>query len=164
MGGIKIMLRWLCYLILNWIIVLFCWWTNPIACLFPSMQANGRDKLWGIFNLWSTHDNYVDEFYFGKYDKDMVDEKTYYSHSCKGRVWRYWYRLRWLKRNTAYGFSYKFLSMPKGSVFQWKGISKPFWLFGMKVNDYNIGWKAHKGFDRLNFAGRIIGLRKAKDE
>jgi len=145
------------YFIPHLLVVIVCWFTNPIACLFPTMQSNGRDKLWGIFNLWSTHDNYVDEFYFNKYDTDLIDEETYFGHNLQGRLWRYWYRLRWLKRNTAYGWSYLLFSIPKGKGFQWKGTH---WLpFGYH-NDYNIGWKMHGGIEKLSYASRIIGLRE----
>lgn len=150
-------LLWLLIFPFNLALVLFCWLTNPIVCLFPSRQSNGRDKLWGIFNLWSTHDNYVDEFWYGNYmGVEMRPYMQYdYEHSA---LTRYWYRLRWLKRNTAYGWSYLLFSIPKGKGFQWKGISRTY--FGYR-NDYNIGFKNHNGFDRDDYACRIIGLRKS---
>lgn len=150
-----IYLRWICYLPCQWILTFLCWWTNPIACLFVT-RKNGRDDLWGWFYLWQTFDNHVDEYWYGGYH-----DGQYTTNQYKNSRWvRYKYRVLWLKRNTAYGFSYKLLSIPKGTGFQFKGQAKiPFWFFGKTINDYNLGWKAHKGFDRLNFAGRIIGLR-----
>jgi hypothetical protein len=150
-------LRWLLTLPLAWLVTILCWLTNPVACVFVSRQPNGRDKLWGVFNLWSTHDAYVDEFYYFPYDTGLVDKATYDS----SRLWRYWYRLRWLKRNTAYGWNYLLFSIPLGKGFQWKGRATiPFWLFGFTINDYNIGWKVHATDTKAFYAMRIIGLRK----
>lgn len=145
---------WLTSLPISILITIFCWITNPIACLFVTYE-NGRANLWGWAYLWQTYDNNVDEYYFGNYGTDKPTLHVYnYS------AWlRYKYRVLWLTRNTGYGFSYKFLSIPKGEGFQFKGHTKP--LFGY-YNDYNCGWKAHKGFDRLDYAARIIGLRKVK--
>jgi len=149
-------IRYLLYFFPHALVVIICWVTNPIACLFPSRQANGRDKLFGVFNLWSTHDNYSDEFFYGGYGGFLptVEMQTEYNNS---RWVRYSYRLKWLKRNTGYGWTYKFFSMPKGEGFQWKGLH---WLpFGYH-NDYNIGWKEHGGIERLSYACRPLGLRE----
>jgi hypothetical protein len=148
-------LLWLLYLIPNFIVVTLCWFSNPIVCLFPSRQSNGRDKLWGIFNLWSTHDAPVDEYFYGKYPgtNNILAE---YENSA----WiRYKYRVKWLTRNTAYGWTYLLFSIPKGKGFQWKGISKTY--FGYH-NDINIGWKEHGGIEKLSYACRPLGLRKVK--
>ena len=109
-------LRWLLYFIPSVLITIFCWISNPIVCLFP-VYENYRAKLWGFLDLWSTYDNFVDEYYFGNYGTDKPT-LTQYNRSS----WiRYKYRVLWLSRNTGYGFSYKFLSIPKGTGFQWKG-------------------------------------------
>lgn len=184
-------LRWICYFPFAIIITIFCWISNPIVCLFP-VYENYRARLWGFLDLWSTYDNFVDEYYFGSYGTDKPT-LTQYNRSS----WiRYKYRVLWLSRNTGYGFSYKFLSIPKGTGFQWKGqasFKNPFliaatllvstlalasflplfssigfsvsitaYLATYYINDFNIGWKSHKGFDRDDYAARIIGLRKAK--
>ena len=141
------------YLIPSFIVTLLCWLTNPIACIFVSRQPNGRDKLWGIFNLWSTFDAYVDEFYYGNYDNFAPVLNIYL-----GSRWiRYKYRLKWLSRNTGYGWSYLLFSIPRGKGFQWKGISKTYFGFH---NDFNIGWRDHPSMPKLDIATRIIGLRK----
>jgi hypothetical protein len=118
--------------------------------MFPSRQPNGRDKLWGIFELWSTHDAPVDEGFYGGY---FGPSAAYHV----SRLTRYWYRLRWLTRNTAYGWSYLLFSIPTGTGFQWKGLSKTYFGF---YNDFNIGYKHHAGFAKDDLAGRIIGIRK----
>lgn len=144
-------LRWLAYLPFTILVTILCWFTNPIACLF-TVRTNGRDDLIPLFYLWQTYDAHVDEFYFGHYADGMISKPAY----DNSRVWRYWYRLRWLSRNTGYGWSYLLFSIPKGEGFQWKGQTRS--VFGF-YNDYNIGWKSHSGFDKLDFAGRILGLR-----
>jgi hypothetical protein len=147
MKYIKYFLFFIPHLLVTWL----CWLTNPIACLFPVRQANGRDKLWGIFDLWSTFDAPVDEGYYGKY---WVTPTNYQS----SKLTRYIYRLKWLSRNTGYGWAYLLFAIPRGTGFQWKGVSKTY--FGYH-NDFNIGWRDHAGMDKLDYAGRIIGLRRS---
>ena len=150
-----IYLRYILCFPLSIVINLICWWTNPIVCLFPKRLDNGRDELISILNLWSTYDNYVDEYFYGKYP-NITDTLAEYENS---RFIRYKYRLKWLNRNTGYGWSQLLLSIPTGTGFQWKGQTKPFFGF---YNDYNVGYKSHKGFARDDYAARIIGLRKIK--
>ena len=149
-------LKYIIYFIPHLLVTELCWLTNPIACLFPVRQSNGRDKLWGIFELWSTFDNPVDEGYYGNYFGPATPMGHYaYDHSA----WtRYVYRLKWLSRNTGYGWAYLLFATPRGTGFQWKGISKTY--FGYH-NDFNIGWRDHAGMDKLDYAGRIIGLRRS---
>jgi len=154
-------LLYILYFIPHLLVVILCWWTNPIACMFPSRQTNGRDKLWGIFNLWSTHDACVDEGYYSEYFGANTPQGHYdYDHSA----WlRYKYRLLWLKRNTGYGWTYLLFSLPKGKGFQIKKlIPINFWFFGFKYNDLNIGWKAHGGIERLSYAQGVLRLKRIK--
>lgn len=191
MKYIKYILFFIPHLLVTWV----CWLTNPIACLFPVRQPNGRDKLWGIFELWSTFDNPVDEGYYGNYFGPATPMGHYaYDHSA----WtRYVYRLKWLSRNTGYGWAYLLFATPRGTGFQWKGtaefsspslaVSSTLIIFiiliclGVNVyitaictasiviylvlkgyhNDFNIGWRDHAGMDKLDYAGRIIGLRRS---
>lgn len=147
-------LRYVLYFIPHLLVTWLCWLTNPIACLFPVRQSNGRDKLWGIFELWSTFDNPVDEGYYGKYTASPIPQSDY----DNSRVMRYLYRMFWLSRNTGYGWTYLLFAIPRGTGFQWKGKSCSF--FGYH-NDFNIGWRDHAGMDKLDYAGRIIGFRKS---
>lgn len=149
-------LRYILYFIPHLLVTWLCWLTNPIACLFPVRQANGRDKLWGVFELWSTFDAPVDEFFYGGYNGHLptVNEQTLYNIA---RYMRYTYRLKWLTRNTGYGWAYLLFSIPRGTGFQWKGVSKTY--FGY-YNDFNIGWRDHAGMGKLDYAGRILGIRK----
>ena len=150
-----IYLRYILCFPIAMLITLICWWTNPLVCLFPKRLANGKDELIGILNLWSTHDNYVDNYFYGKYP-GITESQLDYNNS----KWiRYKYRLKWLNRNTGYGWSQLLLSIPTGTGFQFKGQSKPLWGF---YNDYNIGYKSHKGFEKDDYAARFIGIRKIK--
>lgn len=115
--------------------------------------------------------------YFEKVTKEMYDAKT-----KQGAIIRWYYRVWWLQRNCGYGWTYLLLSLPyeepisvvtegDTTTNNWKQITtrpssfqiksnKPF-LFG-KINDSNIGWKAHKGKPKLLYALRPIGLRNPK--
>ena len=149
-----IYLRYILCLPLSFLITFVCWWTNPIACLFVKRTDCG-DKLFGIFNLWSTNDHYVDEYYYGNYDTDKPTQAVY-----DNTAWiRYKYRLIWLNRNTGYGWTYLLLSIKHGTGFQFKGQTKP--LLGF-YNDYNVGYKSHDGIENDIYAARIIGIRKSK--
>jgi hypothetical protein len=148
---------WILSLPFAWLVTILCWLTNPIACLFPSRQPNGRDKLWGIFELWSTYDAPVDEGYYGKYTAKSIPQDSY----DNSKILRYLYRFYWLSRNTGYGWSYLLFSIPHGTGFQWKGIAPiKFWFFRFKFNNYNLGYKSHAGFDKDDIACRPLGLRK----
>ena len=147
---------WLLIFPFSLAVTLFCWLTNPIVCFLPSRQVDGRDKLWGIFNLWSTFDANVDEYFYGGYGGYPPNTQTQANYDNSKWI-RYQYRLLWLRRNTAYGWSYLLFSIPKGKGFQWKGISKTY--FGYH-NDYNIGWRDHPSMPKLDIATRVIGLRK----
>jgi hypothetical protein len=151
-------IQWILTLPFSILLTLVCYITNPLACLFPERQENGRDKLAGIWNMWSTHDNPVDEYYYGGYSGTPPTE---ISNALYNNSWwiRYCYRLKWVYRNTGYGWGYFLFSIPHGVGFQIKGISKSFLGYH---NDYNIGYKSHAGFPRDDFAGRFLGLRKDK--
>lgn len=106
--------------------------TNPIVCLF----ANEVGQLPKCLRFWQTHDNPLDiewmiserimpkifryEFkkhYIYHYEVkgngyclpgyvDLINDKF----TIKERIQRYFCRLMWMYRNTAYGFSYEILS------------------------------------------------------
>lgn len=146
-------IRYLLYFIPHSIVALLCWITNPFVCLFVT-RSKGRDDLIPLFRLWQPYDAHVDEYWYGKYGNSSADW-TYNTSAWT----RYKYRLLWLSRNTGYGWSYLLFSIPHGTGFQLKGQTKPFLGY---CNDYNIGWKSHTGFNRDDYAARIIGLRKVK--
>ncbi len=166
-------LIWLICFIPALLVEIICWLTNPIACLFVVKRPRTdvvkrgfnkrtvtmqREYLWGILDLWSTHDNAVDEGWYGLYEIPFLANKAQSDYD-KSRLIRYWCRVWWLSRNTAYGWTYLLFSLPVGKGWQFKK-DIPLW-FGY-YNSVNIGWKSHKGMPRLLYANRIIGLRKNK--
>lgn len=112
-----------------------------------------RYVLWDCLSWFQTFDNACDEYFWGMYGSA---EKVTIAEYEQSSALRYWYRVCWLARNPAYGFAQTVL-----------GAEPPAWQFKQPVNlafgyylDVNIGWKSHKGFTRLMFAGRIFALRK----
>lgn len=185
-------LLWLLLFIPALIVEGLAWLTNPIVCLWVRKEPRtdtvkrlnrgtftfDREYLLDRFMLWQTHDNAVDEGWWGLYDIKLLRGKNQADYDTTWWI-RYYARLWWLARNTAYGFHYAWFSRPfeepiqiieKGvkdtigwsrltirpSSWQYQAL-KPFW-FG-KVNSINIGWKAHKGMPKLLYANRPIGLR-----
>jgi hypothetical protein len=170
----------------------FCWLTNPIACLFTRQDKRydyvkrfkvhallDRDYLRQPFYLWQTHDNAVDEGWYGLYEIPFLKDKTQSDYNSSWLI-RYWCRLWWLSRNTAYGWHYVLFSKPKDlvpiAVHEYGKEGFGLWLcltrhehsfqfeahiplgFG-KYNSINIGWKSHKQMPRRLYANRLIGIR-----
>jgi hypothetical protein len=115
-----------------------------------------RDNLVPFFRLWQTHDHPVDHAWWGAYDILTSKSQEDYDNS-----WfiRYYARVWWLARNTAYGWHYKLFSVAQDEGFQIQGKTKP--IFGY-YNDYNFGWKSHDNIERKMYAGRILGIRKVE--
>lgn len=167
-------------------IEVFCWLTNPIACLFTRRDSRydyvkrlgihavlERDYLRQPFYLWQTHDNAVDEGWYGLYDIPFLASKTQSDYDNSWLI-RYWCRVWWLSRNTAYGFHYKLFSKPREDAYfiferSWielRLFKSSFQLeaqiplgFG-RFNSLNIGWKSHKLMERKLYANRLLGIRK----
>jgi len=166
-------LLWLIYFIPALLVELICLITNPIACLFVVKRERTdvvkrkfnkkvitmqREYLLGVFNLWNTHDNAVDEGWYGLYDIVFLSKTTQADYDNSALI-RYWCRLWWLNRNTAYGWLYFLFSLNRGKGWQ---IKKDIPLIFGYYNSVNIGWKSHKLMPRLLYANRVIGLRKYK--
>lgn len=174
-------LRWAIYWPLVQLVGIFCRLTAPIACLFVTTRPRtdrvkiygndvltfDREYLWGPFILWQTHDNACDEYFFGDFShlsifpfiRNCTEEQ--YKNS---RFIRYMYRLLWCLRNTGYGFSYWVFGVDTTKQ-EWFQIKKDIPLAFGFYNSVNIGWKKHRSApnpDRAMFAGRILGIRKAK--
>lgn len=186
-------LLWLVYFIPAILIEWFCWVTNPLVCLFTRHELRTdwskrlhqvctlqRDYLVKPFYLWQTHDNAVDEGWYGLYNIPFLSKTTQYNYDNSALI-RYWCRLWWLSRNTAYGWHYKLFSKPVEDLLYSKehGVeyTKKFWyllkvykhswqfecqipLFGNRYCSTNIGWKAHKNKPNKLYANRLIGLRR----
>lgn len=185
---------WALYFIPAILIEVCCYILAPVVALFIR-QEERTDRVKQIDNqehtlvrdylikplMWfQSHDNAVDEWWYGAYNKDhyfsFAKEATqdYYNNNARFR----WYcRLMWLWRNCAYGFHYNLFSKPfeeptsektfgtKKKTFWYRLTTRPSsWqlevhlpLILNKYMSLNLGWKAHKGFPRLLYANRIIG-------
>lgn len=187
------LILWLTLFVPALLVEILCWITNPIACLFTVSRERTdvvkrfnkqvitmqRDYLIPFFYLWQTHDNAVDEGWYGLYEIPFLKNKT---QSDYARSWliQYWCRVWWLSRNTAYGWHYKYFSRPKEDaykVFTYGVEDQGFWyslqlrkssfqleaqipLSSKRFYSLNIGWKAHKEMEKLLYANRFIGIRR----
>ena len=140
---------------------------SPIACLFIYQSSFSgyvkrldkttvmiRDRL--VWTWFDTFDNPTDEYWYGCYGDTVDKRQTDYN---KNPVLRWWYRVLWLQRNSAYTFNYKFFGIAKDSALAWHYENYSPITSKLRWN-INIGWKAHKGFNKLMFAGRVIGIKK----
>lgn len=116
---------------LNLVVMLLCYFTNPIVCLF----ANEEGELPGVLKYWQTWDDSCDSGFFVKtrvnsifrYDYDskyeeymgttpelsvtgnirrFVKVRDGATFSFKERIQRYFCRVLWLTRNNGYGFAF----------------------------------------------------------
>lgn len=134
---------------------------SPFACLFinrepyfTSVKRYGRqllvldrDRLVWWLTWLDTFDNATDEYFYSLYGNSAKTSQKAYDNS---RLIRWWYRVLWLQRNSAYTFIYKFFSLSNDSKWAWSYEND-------KYNIY-IGWKP-KG-DRLMYSGRIISFKR----
>ena len=135
---------------------------SPIACLFvvrapytTSVKRLGkqvvtleRDRLVWWLTWFDTDDNETDEYWYGLYDYSNITQEQY----DNSKWLRYKCRVRWLWRNSAYTFNRKFFGLDKDSKMIWQYTGNSF-IPGRTIN---IGYKSHKGIDRLMYAGRIF--------
>ena len=176
-------LLWLSIFPLNFAIYLACMILNPVVALFVT-ERDGREYLVKPLYWFQTHDNPVDEYWYGGYFSDSFF--TYVKNATQAqydnsRFLRYVCRLFWLWRNCAYGFSYNLfgrdLINPETMTEHGDEKHGLWWRYTDRVNswqwkahipvglglrmDINIGWKTHKGFNRAMYADRICAFRIA---
>ena len=145
---------------------------SPFACLFVTHEVRTdvvkrqnkqvvtmlREYLPNWLTWFQTDDNAVDEYWYGMYPFSKYFTQEQYDNSW---LIRYFMRVCWLQRNSAYTFKRKFFCMAKDDPNAWQITKKIPIAFGYGF-DINIGYKAHKGFDRLMYAGRIFSIKKLK--
>lgn len=191
-------LIWILFFIPALLVELICLITNPIACLFVKHEYRTdrvkrldnkqvlmiREYPIDLFKYWSTHDNALDEYWYGTFNLDswFKSIRNWSQHDYDSNWFiRYYCRVAWLMRNNAYGWLYLLFSKPVeplSSEYQYGTENKSFWIhlkqykqsfqfelqlpLGGRYLSVNIGWKSHKGFPRKLYANRIISLRSYK--
>lgn len=135
---------WLLYFIASFVIMVICYLTNPIVCLFSDEEG----ELHGFLNYWQTWDDSLNPRFFVmekvpsflRYDYDRHYEeyegttpelervgRTRWFCRVKDPNFTFWEKIQryccqvlWLTRNCSYGFS--------------------FWLLGREVDPKDITW------------------------
>jgi hypothetical protein len=190
------LLIWLVYFIPAIAIELLCYLFAPLAACFVTRRDRydvvkrlnkrsvlmPRDYIISPLYWFQTHDNAVDEWWYGMYNVDhwfkfaQIWTQADYDRS---QFIRWYCRVMWLWRNCAYGFHYALFSRPKepfcnvftagiegnGFWYELKLYPRSFQLechvpLGARYLSINVGWKAHKTTDKLLYANRVIGFRK----
>ena len=200
----KLILKWIIYFIPALLVELVCYILNPVVAIFTTREDRldrvkrppynnavvtiPHDYLIKPLRWFQSHDNAVDEWWYGYYNIDDWWEKArnWTQEDYDNSWWiRYYCRVKWLYRNNAYGFLYHIFGLPKevGAYTKEYGVedSGKFWYFlqvfpsswkleaqipypfTKRYTSVNIGWKAHKGFDKVMYANRVFNLRKYKD-
>lgn len=124
---------WLAFFVPALIIELLCYIAAPFVALFPTMSYETdvvkrvgkatvslwRDNLIKPLRWFQTHDNNVDEWWYGMYNVDhwFAFARNWHQGDYDTKAWvRYYCRVMWLWRNCAYGFHYHLFSRPKETV------------------------------------------------
>lgn len=138
--GNPFIMTWILYAILTIISMIVAYITNPIVVLFADEKGN----LPHCLRWWQTYDNCLDvgwmiseghvpklfRYDFDKHYVYHLEDKSYGlkpgyvdildpNFTTKEKIQRYFCRLAWLYRNTAYGFAYEVLGReytPKENV------------------------------------------------
>lgn len=190
----KLILRWALYFVPALAVELICYLTSPLVAFFVHKEPRedtvkrlnrqvvtmDREYLVPLFYLWQTHDNAVDEWWYGMYNTTHWFEfaRNWTQEDYDKSWWvRYYCRVMWLWRNCAYGWHYFLFSRPleENGTKLTKGVKKSFWYelnifsksfqlelhlpVGPKYISINIGWKPHKGKPKLLYANRIFSLK-----
>ncbi len=187
-------LLWALMFIPEFLVKVMCVFLAPVVALFITSRERTdrvkqldnkqhtlmRDYLVKPLYWFQTHDNAVDEWWFGAFNRSSV--LAYFRNGTQAqyessRFFRYACRVMWLWRNVGYGFAYNVFGrkLDEELWIKERGVEKQgFWYkltqrrssFQLKMTiptpwfwylDINIGWKTHKGFPRAMYAGRLIG-------
>ena len=195
---------WILYFIPALLVELMCYVLSPLVALFTIRELRtdrvkrapwnnktftfDRDYIIKPLRWFQTHDNAVDEWWFGAFNADhhFAFARNATNDFYDNTAWFRWYcRVVWMWRNNAYGFLYNIFGRPVDALIDIhehgvEDSGKLWWLlqvyqssfqfeaqvplYGVRHLSINIGWKSHKGFPRMLYANRIIGFRKYKRE
>ena len=131
-------------------------YTTTVKRLNRQVTTLQRDRLVWWLTWFDTDDNATDEYWYGVYNWTSKFTQEHYDNSA---ILRYICRVCWLNRNAAYTFKRKVFGIRKDSWLNWQFKKDIPLIFGY-YNSVNIGWKSHKGIDKLLYAGRIVGIKK----
>ena len=192
--------KWILYFIPALFVELMCYLLNPLVAIFTTRKDREdrvkrppwnnavvtipHDYLIKPLRWFQTHDNAVDEWWYGYFNiYDWFETvRAWNQDDYDGSWWiRYYCRIKWMYRNNAYGFLYNIFSVPVEELEYKKeyGVEnsrKLWWELHVYKSSFqfeaqvpltkdrhitiNIGWKAHKGFPKKMYANRIIGFRR----
>lgn len=168
-------LRWALLFIAAFAVELFCYLTNWLACLFTRWElrtdrvkriANKQHTMMREYplkwlNYYNTHDNAIDEWWYGAYNTNShfkwLRESTQ-SNYDNSWLLRYICRLHWLYRNNAYGFMYTWFSRPVEPLLKQyhHGVEgKGFW-YDLQIFKSSFQLEAHVSF--LYIFGAILWI------
>ncbi len=167
---LRLKVKWAIRLPLAIIVILSAYFIVPIACLFTrtdlrtdTMKRRARDLrepqykqytairvyLHKAFNWYQTHDNAMDEYWYGGYN-DFINNRCSQDTYDKSWLLRYYNLVRWGWRNAAYTFRYEVLGVPQSfetpSVYVDGDKSLYVWqdYFLYERNGKKTGWNAHR--------------------
>lgn len=152
------------------IAILSAYFIVPIACLFTRTELRTdtmkrkaraarvpeytqftamRTYLHKAFNWYQTHDNAMDEYWYGGYD-DFINNR--FTQDTYDKCWllRYYNLVMWGWRNKAYNFRYLVLGVPQSldepSVFKDGDSTLYLWrdYFFYERNGSKTGWNSHR--------------------
>lgn len=189
-----IYLRWLAYFVPALLIEVLAMLLTPLIALFVTTELRTdrvkrlgnqtltmeRTYLIKVFRWFQSHDNAVDEYWYGLFTEDSVfrclREATQEDYDRKGWL-RYLCRMLWMWRNCAYGFHYHWFSriLDAETVSEYgTRDSGVWWRFTRRISSFhlkaqfpiskkffisiNIGWKTHTGFPRCMYANRFFSI------
>ena len=130
---LKLKFAWAWRLPLAVIVILSTIFMVPIACLFTRLEIRTdtmkrrakdlgepsytqyttlRTYLKPAFNWFQTHDNAMDEYWYGGYD-DFINDRCTQETYDKSWLLRYYNLVMWGWRNKAYWFRYAWLGIPQ---------------------------------------------------
>jgi len=177
---------WAWRLPIAFIVTISAYFIVPIACLFTrleirtdTMKRRARDLgepeytqyttlrvyLHKSFNWYQTHDNAMDEYWYGGYD-DFVNNRFTQDTYDNSWLLRYYNLVMWGWRNKAYWFRYAWMGIPQSfdepSVFKDGDTTLYVWdnyfLYEKVKGDkkQKTGWNSHRSAPLLSHGRKNV--------
>ena len=191
--------RWFCFAALELLLSALAVLLSPLLALLartaesnPWCSATGpREFLPGWLHLFTTHDDGIDAGWFGGFYDDRAPKG--WPQRARDGSWlaRYYLRVLWIVRNSAYGFAHYLLGFERVGMYNtlilaqrgvWDSDTTN-WLYRIDTNKQgrtafqlraqlyftttryvrvNLGWKLDWAADRVQLAAHINPLREWK--